>query len=616
MLTVSAEVVGVPAEEIEVQVGEHRAWLDSEGAAALRMPQVARWWPHTHGEPVLHEVRLLHEGVELARRRVGFRSLSAGTADVERDGLDLHVNGVRVWARGAVWSPCDLVTLAPSEAELRATLEAARDAGMNLLRVVGTAHYEAPAFHDLCDELGMMVWQDAMFANLDYPLRDPGFRATVEAELTTLVAAVAGRPSTVVLCGGSEVAQQAAMLGRDAGRQGVGHMLLPAAVVAGDCDAVVVPDAPSGGARPFRADAGVANWFGVGGYRRRLDDARRAGVRFASECLAFANVPDEAVAGSPEGVPRDAGADWDFADVRDHYFRTELGWDPDAVRAAEPERYLELSRAITGELMAEVLGEWRRGGSPCGGALVLALRDLVPGAGWGVLDSTGAPKVAWHHLRRALAPVAVWTTDEGLNGLAVHVANDGPEPLDATLRVALHLGARLVEEGSTPLALPPHGAVSLDAEEALGRWADVTYAYRFGPPAHDVVVVALEVTGVRVAETSTFPVGRPLERRPAEELGATAALERRLDGGWAVRLASRELLYGARLRFPGWRSADDAFHVVPGGERLLALRPLGTGVEPPSGAVTALNLTGELELGVALEASKRNVDLGTSDAGA
>ena len=88
--------------------------------------------------------------------------------------------------------------------------------------------------------------------------------------------------------------------------------------------------------------------------------------------------------------------------------------------------------------MAEVFGEWRRAGSPCGGGLVLWLRDLVAGAGWGVVDHRGAPKVAYHHLRRALAPAAVWTTDEGLGGVVAHVANDGPEPLDARLRVALY----------------------------------------------------------------------------------------------------------------------------------------------------------------------------------
>jgi beta-mannosidase len=606
VLTVDAAVAGVAPTAVDVVLdgpsGTHRAALDAGGRAELRVPDVARWWPHTHGEPVLHDVRLVAGDEELAHRRVGFRTLGAGAHadhDVERDGLDLHVNAVRIFARGAVWTPPDLVGLTPREDELRATLTAARDAGMNLIRVVGIAAYETPAFHDLCDELGLFVWQDAMFANLDYPLADEDFRATVEAELAALVGALAGRPSTAVLCGGSEVGQQVAMLGLDPmlAREGVGYALLPAAAATGGCDAVVVPDAPSGGARPFRTDAGVANYFGVGGYRRDLGDVRRAGVRFASECLAIANVPGEArvaAAGPAGGVPRDAGADWDFADVRDHYLQALFDVEPAALREADVERYLELSRAVSGELMAEVLGEWRRAGSPCGGAIVLWLRDLLPGAGWGVLDDRGGAKVAWHHLRRALAPTAVWTTDEGLNGIAVHVANDGPEPLRCDLRVALLGGAEhLVADGRTALEVPPHTTVERDLEEVLGHFADAAYAYRFGPPAHDVVLAALERDGAVLAQALRFPAGRPVTPQPADALGARAWIE---GGGVAPRLVieSRVLLYGVRLHLPGWRADDDAFHVVPGERRELPLTPVAADAVPPAGELSALNLDGRL----------------------
>ena len=392
------------------------------------------------------------------------------------------------------------------------------------------------------------------------------------------------------------------MLGLDPSlaRGGVGDELLPAAVARAGCDAVVVADAPTGGERPFRTDVGVANYFGVGGYRRGFDDVRRAGVRFASECLALANVPDEAVvaaAGQDGGVPRDADAAWDFADVRDHYLRLLFAEDPAALRAADPARYLELSRAVSGEVMAEVLGEWRRAASPCGGALVLWLRDLVPGAGWGVLDHRREPKVAWHHLRRALAPVAVWTTDEGLNGVAVHVANDRSEPLRCELRVALLTGGEtVVAEGRVTLDVPPHTTVEHDAEAVLGRFADVSYAYRFGPPAHDVVLATLEDRGTVLSRSVRFPFGRPVLPRPAEELGAGAVLERGDDGRLRLVLQSRVLLYGTRIHLPGWRASDDAFHLAPGERRALELEATQAGGSAPQGSVTALNLAGHLEV--------------------
>src|SRR5262249_44933840 len=126
------------------------------------------------------------------------------------------------------------------------------------------------------------------------------------------------------------------------------------------------------------------------------------------------------------GVQRDQGADWDFEDVRDHYLKLLYSEDPIALQSADPSRYLELSRMVSGEVMAEVFGEWRRAASPCRGGIILWSSDLQPGAGWGILDSHGRPKAAYWFLKRALAACTVWTTDEGLNGIDVHVSNDGP----------------------------------------------------------------------------------------------------------------------------------------------------------------------------------------------
>jgi beta-mannosidase len=232
--------------ELDGPSGMHRAELEltreGDGVGAhgtLRVPDVALWWPHTHGEPVLYNARLIvtSAAVTLAidAGRVGFRSLAFGPApdhDVESNGLDLHVNGVRVFARGAVWTPVDAVDLAPTPTALRAALEQVRDAGMNMLRIPGTSAYESEAFHDLCDELGVLVWQDFMFANLDYPSSDGAFRTTVEREARQMLSGLAGRPSLAVLCGNSEIEQQVAMLGLDPalGRGELFGELLPALV--------------------------------------------------------------------------------------------------------------------------------------------------------------------------------------------------------------------------------------------------------------------------------------------------------------------------------------------------------------------------------------------------
>jgi beta-mannosidase len=638
VLGIAAVVHGMGGFEVsaaDVVIGgasEVEAALDvtpgADGAVEIRgqvrVPDAPRWWPHTHGEPSLHTVRIRVAGPEgevgIDAGRVGFRALAAGPEgeglgdrDVTETGLDLHLNGERIFVRGAVWTPDDFVGMAPDCERLRAALERVRDAGMNMVRIPGTAAYESRDFHDLCDQLGILVWQDFAFANFDYPIADEEFRGTVEAEAREQLAAVAGRPSAVVFCGNSEVEQQVGMLGLDP-EIGCGELfgeVLPRALAESFAEAIYLPSSPCGGELPFRPGVGIANYYGVGGYRRPLADARLAEVKFAGECLAFANVPDErgVEAVLPEapgdvvvhhprwkaGVPRDAGTGWDFDDVRDHYLRELFGVDPGELRRYDHERYLELSRAASAEAMAAVFGEWRRAGSPCGGGLVLWLRDLQPGAGWGLVDSEGEPKEALRRLRAALAPTAVWLTDEGLAGVGVHIANDGPEPLRARLRVGLY---RDLEQGvgevEREIELPAHGSASDDLEGLLGRFVDASWSYRFGPPSADAIVASLEALDEQpappLATAIHFPAGRPSGAETAERLGLEAEAERAADGAMTLRLRSRRLVWGLRAECAGAVAEEPLVTVEPGRERLLRLAPSGAGEPGGTVSLRALNM--------------------------
>jgi beta-mannosidase len=618
LLAVAVETGGVVEVQLTGPTGSHAASF-AGGGGELRIAGVERWWPHTHGSPTLYEARVTVDGTPVPATPVGFRELS-WNADWERDGLGLRVNGTPVFCRGAVWTPRDLTLPHAPREELRRVLETVAGAGMNMLRIPGIACYESDDFHDLCDELGLLVWQDFMFANLDYPDQDPAFLEAVEQEARDELGRLAGRPSLAVLCGGSEVAQQVTMLGLDPAlaRGPLYTEVLPRAVAESGAGVPYVPNTPWGGDVPFRTDVGVANYYGVGAYLRPLADARLAEVRFAAECLAFSNVPDDAalseIAGASgaalvphhpawkAGVPRDRGAGWDFEDVRDHYLKVVYGQDAVGLRWADPARYLELSRAVSGEVMAEVFGEWRRAGSPCGGALVLWLADLKPGAGWGVLDHRGAPKVVYHYLRRALAPIAVWTTDEGLGGVTAHVANDGDRQLDANLRLSLYRDAEiLVEQANLEISLGAGSLVAHNVEAVLGRFVDVGWAYRFGPPAVDVIVASLESASEQgttlLSETFRFPVGWPERREPASGLGLAATVAADGDGNARLAISSRRLAYCVRIDAPGFTPADDAFSIAPGGTREVVLRRDGAAGDAatPAATLTALNLAGRVK---------------------
>lgn len=574
---------------------------DGRATARLTLPGVKPWWPATHGTPALYDVTLVAGGETIPLTCTGFRRIEV---DRGEDGKDfaLRLNGTRIFCRGAVWTSAGIVGLPGDRAAYEPFLRLAAEAGMNMIRIAGIMAYESADFFALCDELGLMVWQDLMFANFDYPAKDEAFLAHVRAEVSSFLSAIAASPSLAVICGGSEMHQQGAMLGlpENIWKTPLTQEILPALAAAGRPDVPYVENSPSGGAQPFSVNEGVGHYYGVGAYERPLSDARRARVRFAAECLAFANVPQQATLDAhlpvpalhhPDWkarVPRDRGASWDFEDTREFYLRDLYGEDPARLRREDPARYLDLSRATTAEVVTETFAEWRRAGSSCNGALVWTLQDLLPGPGWGVIDSTGEPKPVWYALKRAFRPVQVVFTDEGVNGLAVHLVNETAESLGLSVEIAaLRDGGQPVVSGRRDLTLGPREAAEIPATGLFGAFFDANYAYRFGPPSHDVVIARLKRGGATVAEAVHFPLGRSKALHRAE----IAVSLQREERGWTLALAADRFQQSVHVAVEGYRPEDDWFHLLPGEEKHIALiaRPGTDEAALPSGEVHALS---------------------------
>ncbi|MDP9573744.1 UNVERIFIED_ORG: beta-mannosidase [Agrobacterium larrymoorei] len=602
ILRVSVEALS--SSVIEVGCGHRWQKLEpvSDGlfSAELRLPDIEPWWPATHGTPTLHEVHLRVNGKTHILGKTGFRRIEIDHG-ADGKGFGLTINGVAIFCRGAVWSNADIVRLPGAEEDYAPWLRLAAEAGMNMIRIGGTMSYETRDFFALCDELGLMVWQDMMLANFDYPAKDEGFVVHIEKEAADLLANAALSPSLTVICGGSEMYQQGAMLGLGESfwKGPLTEQMLPRFIKARRSDIAYVPNSPFGGAQPFFTDEKVGHYYGVGAYCRPLDDARRADVRFAGECLAFANVPQQKTLDRhlpipavhhpvwKSRVPRDRGASWDFEDVRDHYLNLLYDLDPSRTRREDGERYLDLSRAAVAEVMEATYGEWRRNGSSCQGAMVLTLQDLVPGAGWGVIDSTGEPKSAWYGLKRAFRPVQLILTDEGTNGLAVHIVNETAGTRSLIVELAcLRDGLQPVVRGQKQLDLAPRSKASLAATDCFGAFFDTTYAYRFGPPAHDVTVARLKdaVTGQPIAEAFHFPRGRTAAMHPAT---LTATTEQK-NGRWFLTVTTDRFAQSITISAEGFRPADDWFHLAPGEARTIELIAGGNAHAEPHGEIRSL----------------------------
>ncbi|MEA2856640.1 MAG: beta-mannosidase [Methylobacteriaceae bacterium] len=591
----SAGILDVVIETEGAQRGEARLTCAGETTSlgqtrpnvcegTLRIPNVAPWWPHTHGAPNLHRVTAQIESSTIDLGRVGFRNIEIDRRADGR-GFGLIVNGVPVFCRGAVWTPADPIGLDSSREKLLPLLEQARDAGMNMLRVGGTMVYESDAFFDLCDELGILVWHDFQFANFDYRMGEPEFRESVEREARCFLDRTQASPALAILCGGSEVYQQAAMMGvpERSWRSPLFDEILPAIVREMRPDCAYVENSPSGGALPFHSNAGVAHYYGVGAYRRPLEDARRAEVRFASECLGFANVPDAASVARDFGpeplanplwnarIPRDWGASQDFEQVRDHYVEDLYSVDAQELRARDPQHYLNFGRAAVTEAMEATFAEWRRAGSPTRGGLVWFYKDLWPSSGWGVLDWWGEPKSAWYALKRAFRPVQLVVSDEGVNGLVLHLINETADAIETVVTLeCLRDGKTSVMRAERAVTLAPRSTIAMSDVELWGAFFDTCYAYRFGPPSHDVTVATLATpAGELLAEAFHFPLGRAALSAPE---AVAVALEQD-SRSWQLRLRAFSFAQSVRIEDADFRPEDDWFHLPPGRDKLVRLAP-------------------------------------------
>jgi beta-mannosidase len=442
---------------VTARVGEHRATtMLGDGPASttvdVEVPEPRLWWPHGYGaaerypvEVTLHDPASSEDIVDSWRGAIGFRTVRWDTEpDEHGTPLRLYVNEVPVFVRGVNWIPDDCFPHRVDRARYRARLTDARAAGANLLRVWGGGIYEREDFYDLADELGLLTWQDFLFACAAYPEEEP-LRGEVIAEAREAVSRLAAHPSLVLWNGSNENIWGHFDWGwrEQLGERtwGIGYYLdvLPAIVSELDPTRTYLPSSPwsmTMDIHPNDPNHGCTHVWDVWNERDYLG-YRDSVPRFVAE-FGFQGAPTWTTMTS---AVHDEPLAPDSTGVLAHQ-KAEHGPAKIAARLAEhfpPQRTFEdwllatqLNQARAIRLGIEHFRSW----SPrCAGTVLWQLNDCWPVTSWAVVDGDGRRKPAWYALRRAFADRLITVQPRG-DSLAVVLVNEHSEPWPTGIRVA------------------------------------------------------------------------------------------------------------------------------------------------------------------------------------
>ncbi len=548
------------------------------GSATLtfRIADPALWWPAGQGAQTLHTLTVT-SGTATATRRIGLRDLTlVSEPDAAGRSFAFHVNGRPVFAKGANWIPADALHGRITPEKTRALLQSAKDAHMNMIRVWGGGRYEPDWFYDLCDELGLMVWQDFMFACHLYP-STPDFLTEVTEEVRDVTARLNHHACIALWCGDNELIGALTWFDesrRDRDRYLVNYDRLNRTIESALRD--TLPDAnwwpssPSPGPMAF-GDAwhddssGDMHFWSVWHEGRDFDHYRDVKPRFCSEfgfqsypslsaIAQFAGPEDWNIAAPVmESHQKNTGGNARIAETMFRSFRFPVDF-PNFVYLSQIQQGLAIHTAVTA---------WRALKPHCMGTLYWQLNDTWPVCSWSSLDHGGNWKLLHHMARRFFAPVTVIAIP-GADSITLKAVNDTAEDLPITLHVqAVNMAGTLRPLVETEAMLCPKGATpctvidraALHPGEILHwHWsdgADATGEDIFAPQPWK----AYALRDPQITQTVSHDGSDSLITLHAHALAPFAALESDVAG----------------------RFSDNAFALIPGQPRVIRFTPSAAG---------------------------------------
>ncbi|MCT9820805.1 glycoside hydrolase family 2 protein [Microbacterium sp. W1N] len=449
-VSIHAEVAGVAVEV----AAEQRAHLQLQVAA----PRL--WWPRGSGDAHLYELTV-RAGDDRWSGNLGFRTIEIDSApDADGHPFTVVVNGARIPLLGANWIPDDVFPSRLDTTRLERSLHDATESNMNTLRVWGGGVYESDDFYDLCDRLGLLVWQDFLFACAAYPEDEPLW-SEVRAEAVDAVNRLAHHPSLMLWNGSNENIWGMTEWGWNAtiGDRTWGERyyreLLPAVVAELDPARAYVPSSPFSWASDDQnaPEDGLSHLWDVWNaldYRHYTDTM----PRFVSEFGIQGAAAERTLLDALDERPLDPSAGQLAAHQKaiDGLAKMERSFAPHLPPPADVSDWIFTTQLNQAHGLRHAVRGFRSQPISCGGILIWQLNDCWPAVSWSLVDSAGRRKPAWYAVRADFEPVTVILGDRELtfvNDTAIDAEStvtvtrftlDGM--VVATAPIALHAPAR------------------------------------------------------------------------------------------------------------------------------------------------------------------------------